>query len=161
MEIHRNGKKAANQNNNIRHFTCHKHCPKNAPTMLIWLNLGVATEGIYMEGPFWIIQFTITIIFPSRRLWRIKIAAVSSKSQKLQQQHQFSTRQRIFRHQSGKYYHSYTYVWVCVCVWPLTHTHTDTHTHTTVTQTQLRKTCERNFHVQTLLFQKATNKRSK
>jgi len=39
---------------------------------------------------------------PDWRLRRIKIAAVSSKSQKLQQQHQFSTRQRIFRHQSGK-----------------------------------------------------------
>lgn len=46
---------------------------------------------------------TITIISRSScptghhwRLRRIKIAAVSSKSQKLQQQHQFSTRQRIF-----------------------------------------------------------------
>lgn len=71
-------------------------------------------------------QFTITIIFssfvwlslslslwcclslslrflPFWRLRRIKIAAVSSKSQKLQRQHQFSTRQRIFRHLSTQF----------------------------------------------------------
>lgn len=65
-------------------------------------------------------QFTITIIFssslslllssPFLRLRRIKIAAVSSKSQKLQCQHQFSTRQRIFRHLSRRNFHVKTLV---------------------------------------------------
>lgn len=108
------------------HFTCHmphatqKHQPQLAPNWKFARRgslFGIrrkedgTTYSFILAAP----QFTITIIFSSSlslsllfsspfwRLRRIKIAAVSSKSQKLQCQHQFSTRQRIFRHLSTQF----------------------------------------------------------
>lgn len=112
------------------HATCHtqKHQPQLAPNWKFARRGSLfgdytseedgTTYSFILAAP----QFTITIIFSSSlslslllsspfwRLRRIKIAAVSSKSQNLQCQHQFSTRQRIFRHLSRSNFHVKTLV---------------------------------------------------